>query len=83
MACAQNSEIRTYRDDAMEYDSVVVSSFRKFGKVFACLIIFREIYDLNVEQGKKKRTRGAWSQYNSSCKSPKFVSSTTESIKKD
>ena len=34
----------------MEYDSVVVSSFRKFCKIFACLIIFRHIYDLNVEQ---------------------------------
>jgi hypothetical protein len=29
---------------------------------------------------RKKHTRGAWSQYNSSCTSPKFVSSMTESL---
>ena len=37
----------------MEYDSVVVPSFRKFCEVFACLIIITEIY-MTCMLSKKK-----------------------------
>ena len=73
--------IFSYRYDAMEYGSIVISSFSKFCEVFACLLDHQVINDLEIQQNEiKLHTRGAWSQYSSNCTSPKLVSSTTESM---
>lgn len=82
MAYARKFNRQTDRDDAMEYNAVVVPSIRKLYKIFASLQLTNRCQFLPHRVKKKviQRTRGVWSQYSSSCTSPKLVSSTTDSM---
>jgi len=72
----------TYGDDPMENYIIVVPTSRQFSKVPASLVPCK-VECVKLAQKWGERTRGAWSQYNSSLMSPMFVSRVTDSILAD